>query len=154
MSKTTALHVHHAFWYISLTSTARQRRESSQCDFLCQQHADIPFFVEPKGHWRTDALTVSRSVNHASILDDIKQVDAEQWQDWTPCAQPCHRPRPPLESINVGHYVIYMNTSSTAKNRGVWFADEFLSMDKQVKWVDDIYFLAQGNIYRLLTARS
>ena len=27
MIKTTALHVHHAFWYISLTSTARQRRK-------------------------------------------------------------------------------------------------------------------------------
>ena len=34
MSKTTALHVHHAFWYISLTSTARLRRETSQCDVL------------------------------------------------------------------------------------------------------------------------
>ena len=34
MSKTTALHVHHAFKYISLTSTARLRRETSQCDVL------------------------------------------------------------------------------------------------------------------------
>ena len=34
MSKTTALHVHHAFRYISLTSTARLRRETSQCDVL------------------------------------------------------------------------------------------------------------------------
>ena len=33
MRKTTALHVHHA-WYISLTSTARLRRETSQCDVL------------------------------------------------------------------------------------------------------------------------
>ena len=31
--KTTALHVHHA-WYISLTSTARLRRETSQCEVL------------------------------------------------------------------------------------------------------------------------
>ena len=29
MIKTTALHVHHAFKYISLTSTARLRRETS-----------------------------------------------------------------------------------------------------------------------------
>ena len=34
MSKTTALHVHHAFQYNSLTSTARLRRETSQCDVL------------------------------------------------------------------------------------------------------------------------
>ena len=34
MSKTTALHVNHAFWYISLTSTARLRRETSQCNVL------------------------------------------------------------------------------------------------------------------------
>ena len=34
MSKTTALHVNPAFWYISLTSTARLRRETSQCDVL------------------------------------------------------------------------------------------------------------------------
>jgi len=34
MSKTTALHVHHAFWCISLTSTARLRLETSQCDVL------------------------------------------------------------------------------------------------------------------------
>ena len=32
MCKTTALHVHHAFLYISLTSAARLRREASQCD--------------------------------------------------------------------------------------------------------------------------
>ena len=32
MCKTTALHVHHAFQYISLTSAARLRRETSQCD--------------------------------------------------------------------------------------------------------------------------
>ena len=32
MCKTTALHVHHAFQYISLTSTARLRREASLCD--------------------------------------------------------------------------------------------------------------------------
>ena len=32
MCKTTALHVHHAFQYISLTSAARLRREASQCD--------------------------------------------------------------------------------------------------------------------------
>ena len=31
MSKTTALHVHHAFYFISLTSTVRLRRETS-CD--------------------------------------------------------------------------------------------------------------------------
>ena len=34
MAKTTALHVHHAFQYISLTSIARLRRETSQCDVL------------------------------------------------------------------------------------------------------------------------
>ena len=34
MSKTNALHVHHASYYISLTSTARLRRETSQCDVL------------------------------------------------------------------------------------------------------------------------
>ena len=34
MSKTTALRVHHAFWYISMTSTALLRRETSQCDVL------------------------------------------------------------------------------------------------------------------------
>ena len=34
MSKTTALHVRHALKYISLTSTARLRRKTSQCDFL------------------------------------------------------------------------------------------------------------------------
>ena len=34
MSKTTALHVNHAFRYISLASTARLRRETSQCDVL------------------------------------------------------------------------------------------------------------------------
>ena len=34
MSKTTALHVHHAFQYISLTSSAWLRRETSQCDVL------------------------------------------------------------------------------------------------------------------------
>ena len=34
MCKTTALHVHHAFQYISLTSTARLRRETSQCDVI------------------------------------------------------------------------------------------------------------------------
>ena len=33
MCKTTALHVHHAFQYISLTPTARLRREASLCDF-------------------------------------------------------------------------------------------------------------------------
>jgi len=32
MCKTTALHVHHAFKYISLTCTARLRREASLCD--------------------------------------------------------------------------------------------------------------------------
>ena len=32
MSKTTALDVHHAFDYISLTFTARLRRQNSQCD--------------------------------------------------------------------------------------------------------------------------
>ena len=34
MSKTTALHVHHASQYISLTSTARLRRENPECDVL------------------------------------------------------------------------------------------------------------------------
>ena len=34
MSKTTAMHVYHAFQYISLTSTERLRRETSQCDVL------------------------------------------------------------------------------------------------------------------------
>ena len=34
MIKTTAPHVHHAFWYISLTSTARLRRETSYFDVL------------------------------------------------------------------------------------------------------------------------
>ena len=34
MSKTNALHVHHASYYISLTFTARLRRETSQCDVL------------------------------------------------------------------------------------------------------------------------
>ena len=34
MSKTTALHVQHAFLYISMTFTARLRRETSQCDVL------------------------------------------------------------------------------------------------------------------------
>ena len=34
MTKPTALDVHHAFWYISLTSTARLQRETSQCDVL------------------------------------------------------------------------------------------------------------------------
>ena len=34
IKKTTALHVHHAFWYISLTSTARLRRETSYFDVL------------------------------------------------------------------------------------------------------------------------
>ena len=33
MSKTTALHVYHAFQYISLTSTVRLRRETS-CNVL------------------------------------------------------------------------------------------------------------------------
>ena len=28
MTKTTALHLYHAFWYMSLTSTARPRRET------------------------------------------------------------------------------------------------------------------------------
>ena len=39
MSKTTALHVYHAFWYISLTSTARLRRETSQRDVLWRTYA-------------------------------------------------------------------------------------------------------------------
>ena len=34
MTKTTALHVYHAFWYISLTSTARPRRETSQSNII------------------------------------------------------------------------------------------------------------------------
>ena len=34
MFKTTALHVHHAFKYISLTSTAQLRRETSLFDVL------------------------------------------------------------------------------------------------------------------------
>ena len=34
MSITTARHVHHAFKYISLTSTAQLRHETSQCDVL------------------------------------------------------------------------------------------------------------------------
>ena len=34
MTKTTALHVYHAFWYISLTSTARPRRKTSQSDII------------------------------------------------------------------------------------------------------------------------
>ena len=34
MTKKTALHVHHAVWYISLTSTARLQRQSSQSDVL------------------------------------------------------------------------------------------------------------------------
>ena len=34
ISKTTVLHVHHAFQYISLTATARLRRETSKCDVL------------------------------------------------------------------------------------------------------------------------
>ena len=34
MTKTTALHVYHTFWYISLTSTARPRRETSQSDII------------------------------------------------------------------------------------------------------------------------
>ena len=34
MSKTTALHVHHAFQYISLMSTAQLRRETSLGDVL------------------------------------------------------------------------------------------------------------------------
>ena len=34
LSKTTVLHVHHAFQYISLTSTAGLRRETSLCDVL------------------------------------------------------------------------------------------------------------------------
>ena len=35
MTKTTTLHVHHAFQYISLTSTTAQlRREISQCDVI------------------------------------------------------------------------------------------------------------------------
>ena len=123
---------------------------------FCANDTQIYLSLNPKATGEPMHLLsrVQLIVHQYYQLDDIKQVDADQWQDWTPCAQPCHRPRLPLESINVGHYVIYMNTSSTAKNRGVWFADEFLSMDKQVKSVDDIYFLAQGNIYRLLTARS
>ena len=40
MSKTTVLHVHHAFWYISMTSTARLRRETSQCDVLWRTWTD------------------------------------------------------------------------------------------------------------------
>ena len=38
---------------------------------------------------RTDALTVSCSFMHQRYyqLDDIKQVDSEQWEDWTLCAQ-------------------------------------------------------------------
>ena len=39
MSKTTALHVCHAFWYISSTSTARLRRETSQRDVLWRTYA-------------------------------------------------------------------------------------------------------------------
>ena len=34
MSKTTAVHEHHAFQYISLTVTARLRRATSKCDVL------------------------------------------------------------------------------------------------------------------------
>ena len=34
MTKTTALHVYHAFWYISLTSTARPRHEISQSNII------------------------------------------------------------------------------------------------------------------------
>ena len=37
MSKTNALHVHHAFSHISLTSTARLPRENSQCEVLCRR---------------------------------------------------------------------------------------------------------------------
>ena len=47
-SKTTALHVHHAFKYISLTSTARLRRETSQCDVLCTTwtyYDNFPFSI-------------------------------------------------------------------------------------------------------------
>ena len=58
-------------------------------------------FNPMKGYWRTDALTVSCSVMHQWYyqLDDIKQVDLEQWQDWTPCAQ-----RFPLSSSSIGVY--------------------------------------------------
>ena len=39
------------------------------------------------------------TVLHSNQLDDIKQVDAEQWQDWTPCAQ-----RLPSSSSSTGVY--------------------------------------------------
>ena len=47
IKKTTALHVHHAFWYISLTSTARLRRETSYFDVLWRTwtYGDEFFFI-------------------------------------------------------------------------------------------------------------
>ena len=39
------------------------------------------------------------TVLQSNQLDDIKQVDAEQWQDWTPCAQ-----RLPSSSSSTGVY--------------------------------------------------
>ena len=48
MSKTTALHEHHAFQYISLTSTARLRRETSQSDVWCTTwtyYDNFPFSI-------------------------------------------------------------------------------------------------------------
>ena len=58
----------------------------------------------------------------------------------------CHRPRPPLESITVGSYVIH--ASHAAKNIRVWF-DEFLSMDKQVKAVCKSAFSHLRNIAKI-----
>ena len=48
MTKTTALHVHHAVWYISLTSTVRLQRQTSQSDVLQRTWTydkNFPFFI-------------------------------------------------------------------------------------------------------------
>ena len=69
---------------------------------FCANDTQIYLSLNPKATGEPMHLLsrVQLIVHQYYQLDDIKQVDADQWQDWTPCAQPCHRPRLPLESIN------------------------------------------------------
>ena len=81
-------------------------------------------------------------------LDDIKEVDAEQWQDWTPCAQ-----RLPSSPSSTGVYYSWSwrdicFTCRKEHTVGVWF-DEFLSMDKQVKAVCKSAFFHLRNIAKI-----
>ena len=97
MFKTTALHEHHAFQYIYLTSTARLRREASLCDVswrtwkyddkfsLLYLNMDKALknltpgkvaYICPIKRFQIDAITIERTQIHFFFFTAVVVVDA------------------------------------------------------------------------------